>query len=194
MTSAILLAGGASRRMGEDKRFLTYKGQPLLERAIDLLRPIAEELIVTVRKGDGALLPTQKGVRWMADRKAFAGPLTAIAHAIPHCRSEYIIVQACDMPQVTTEALQHLLNTARGHECDVCIPVVGAHRYELPSVFAKGNEQRLMAYLESGKRSIRGYYKRHDVCVVSAELSALQPRTDWVAVLSNWNDRAEVSC
>jgi molybdopterin-guanine dinucleotide biosynthesis protein A len=45
-----ILAGGQSRRMGEDKSFLVLGGTPLIERAIDRLRPQVGQLILNVHQ------------------------------------------------------------------------------------------------------------------------------------------------
>lgn len=104
MFSLVILAGGASRRMGRDKALLDAGDGPLLERSaqlgIDLGLPV---LVVGRTQPDGWPLPD---VRFAADREAGQGPLgglvTALALAAP------ILVIACDLPRLDAECLRWL--------------------------------------------------------------------------------------
>ncbi|NUQ60424.1 MAG: NTP transferase domain-containing protein [Anaerolineales bacterium] len=60
MLSVIIQAGGMSTRMGEDKALKPFLGKPLIERVIERLSPIADELIVTTnRPADYEFLKTR---------------------------------------------------------------------------------------------------------------------------------------
>ena len=64
--SAVLLAGGESRRMGRDKATIVFRGQPLWQRQIALLRDLQpEKIFVSVRKNLPGCRPTQNCF-WMS--------------------------------------------------------------------------------------------------------------------------------
>ena len=52
MLSVSIQAGGQSRRMGHDKALMPFLGRPLIQRVVDRLTPIADELLVTTNNPD----------------------------------------------------------------------------------------------------------------------------------------------
>ena len=52
MLTVCIQAGGASSRMGEDKALKAFLGRPLIQRVVERLAPIAEEVIVTTNNPD----------------------------------------------------------------------------------------------------------------------------------------------
>lgn len=108
--SAVLLAGGESRRMGRDKATLQWCGRPLWEWQIEKLRTLQPERI---------LLSTRSDAFWRADdvdlildNPPSRGPLSGLAGAIAALTSDHLLVLAIDMPFMTTEHLRLLCNLA----------------------------------------------------------------------------------
>ena len=52
MLTIVIQAGGQSSRMGEDKALKLFLGKPLIQRVIERLVPIADEMIVTTNRPD----------------------------------------------------------------------------------------------------------------------------------------------
>ncbi len=91
----VVLAGGASRRMGRDKAALLIGGEPLLRRAVGRLRlALAEVMIV----GSPDLAPLVPGVRVVADEWPQRGPLGALATTLRASEAAWALLVACDMP------------------------------------------------------------------------------------------------
>ena len=83
---AILLAGGLSSRMGQDKATLEIEGQTMLERLLVALRPLVAETVVI--RGVGQTLPriSQELKAWIKvgwDAEEGRGPLQGIVDALP---------------------------------------------------------------------------------------------------------------
>ena len=79
MLTVCIQAGGQSSRMGEDKALKSFLGRPLIQRVVDRLSPIADELIVTTnRPQDFSFLR----VRLIADLKPARGALGGLYTAI----------------------------------------------------------------------------------------------------------------
>ena len=110
--SAIILAGGASCRMGSCKAELLWKGKRLIEHQADKLRQLGiEDIIIS---GYSAEL---EGTRFVPDKFWGKGPLSGIHAGLLQAKSPSCLVTGIDTPLVPLEALQeliicHLKNTA----------------------------------------------------------------------------------
>lgn len=118
--SAAILAGGASRRMGQDKALLNLDGEtrPLLGRAIDRVAPLVEELFIVSPDREEY---RQFGVLMVADRYPGEGPLGGIATALGATTCDRCLVVACDMPFLNPALLRWMLERRDGAE--VFVPV-----------------------------------------------------------------------
>lgn len=95
MLTVCIQAGGQSSRMGEDKALKTFLGRPLIQRVIQRLTPIADEVIVTTnRPQDYSFL----NVRLIPDLKPGRGALGGLYTAIASASHPFVAVVACDMP------------------------------------------------------------------------------------------------
>ena len=108
----LVLAGGASRRMGRDKAALAYHGQPQVRWAHALLARHCERTYVSVRadqRGD----PTRAGLPQVIDGHDGLGPIAGIAAAqAAHPEVAWLVV-ACDLPFLD-DGLLELLVRRRG--------------------------------------------------------------------------------
>jgi len=102
MLSVVIQAGGQSSRMGEDKALKPFLGRPLIQRVIDRLSPIADEMIVTTnRPDDYAFLK----LRLAPDLEPGRGSLGGLHTAIASARMPFVAVVACDMPFASPELI-----------------------------------------------------------------------------------------
>jgi molybdenum cofactor guanylyltransferase len=121
----LILAGGASRRMGQDKAAVLYEGLPLLSRVCTIALQVAVEpsdRVIVLSRSDqdhGPLLPPHCDL-WQEPRATDpaappAGPLQALAWAWPQIPSDWILLLACDLPNLDadrlTQARKHLPQT-----------------------------------------------------------------------------------
>lgn len=100
----LIMAGGQSQRMGEDKATLDFKGRTFIETAWHTLKQLKLDTIFVCGKyPDYPFIP---------DTVAEAGPACAIMHAVKHetvSISDFIIVLPLDMPCLSTSDLQPLI-------------------------------------------------------------------------------------
>ncbi len=95
MLTVVIQAGGQSTRMGENKALKPFLGRPLIQRVVDRLAPIADELLVTTNEpADLAFLQLPLIPDLKPGRGALGGLYTALASA----HQEVVAVVACDMP------------------------------------------------------------------------------------------------
>jgi molybdopterin-guanine dinucleotide biosynthesis protein A len=117
MTSlgAIILCGGASRRMGRDKAVLDWDGARAVDRVAALARAVGAQALVTA----GADL----GLPWVADDTALAGPVGGVLAGARALRTDRLLVLAVDAPTLTVEDLAPLL-AAGGYYEGLPVPMV----------------------------------------------------------------------
>jgi molybdenum cofactor guanylyltransferase len=104
--SAVLLAGGESRRMGKDKATLLFRGKPLWEIQLELLRKLAPTEILVSARADPVWRPA--GVQFIADDPPSRGPLSGLAAALAKARTGHLLALAIDMPFMTEKCLKVL--------------------------------------------------------------------------------------
>jgi len=109
--SAILLAGGRSRRMGVDKATVLIAGEPLWQlqiRVLSGLRPSA--LWVSARTLPPWCPPE---IEVVIDTPPWCGPMSGVAEGLRHLRTSHLLVLAIDLPRMTMEHLLKLCALAR---------------------------------------------------------------------------------
>ena len=109
----VVLAGGASKRMGRDKARIRLRGSSLVEAAAALLGHVVDEVLVADR-GLG-LTPDYRSI---ADGPG-AGPMAGILGAAAQRPDRDLLVLACDLPDVPVPLLQRLAEPTRE---DACVP------------------------------------------------------------------------
>lgn len=107
--TGVVLAGGASRRMGRDKAALDLGGRPLLAWAVDALRAAFDEVVVVGPAERATLVPN---VPVVADAYPGQGPLGGIATALRQLGAGRIFVAACDMPFLSPALARYLAELA----------------------------------------------------------------------------------
>ncbi len=104
--------------MGEDKALKLFLGRPLIQRVIDRLKPVADEIIITTnRPADYEFL----GLRLMPDLKPGRGALGGLYTAIASATHPLTAVVACDMPFASSIFFEGARRLMVSSEADVVI-------------------------------------------------------------------------
>ncbi len=148
MASAVILAGGKSTRMGENKAFLRFDGHTLIEREIKTLKRVFPEVIIA---GDPELY---KGLadRVVQDIIPGAGPLGGIQAGLTCAANDVVFVAACDLPYVDGEMAVFIAEKTRGF--DAAVPCIGGRLQPLFAAYRKTCLGPVNRYLESGGRRV----------------------------------------
>lgn len=173
--SAIVLAGGRSRRLGQDKRRLRVFGedQPtLLEQTVLTATQLCADVVVVLNDAESwAQLPA----RLVPDQYADAGPLGGIYSGLQAAQFETALVVACDMPFLNLALLRAML--ARPGEYDVLVPrslgaqrTRNAHAVEpLHAVYRRSCLAPIQALLQQGERRVAALLDVVRVAFVEAD-------------------------
>lgn len=118
MLTVCIQAGGQSSRMGEDKALKTFLGRPLIQRVIERVAPIADEMIVTTNHPENYSF---LNVPLIPDLKPGRGPLGGLYTAIASASHPFVAVVACDMPFASAIFLDAATKLMVQEEADVVI-------------------------------------------------------------------------
>lgn len=105
----LVLAGGRSRRMGQDKASLIWEGQCLWRRQAELLRQCGLPLVISVRPEQDLPGLRTNDFEVIPDSVTDAGPLAGFLSAWAHYPEHALLTVACDLPLLDLQTIEHLL-------------------------------------------------------------------------------------
>lgn len=159
--AGIILAGGASRRMGRDKATLPYEGTTLVERMVSVLKPRCAPIFVIAAPGQA--LPALDA-EVLRDEVRGVGPLLATGRglrAAAEAGSELAFVAAVDMPLLTVDLIDELAGPAVRLGADVVLPWDGRDHF-LAGIYRTELAGRVADLVAAGERSMRALVERVD--------------------------------
>jgi molybdopterin-guanine dinucleotide biosynthesis protein A len=107
--TAIVMAGGQSRRMGGgDKTRKLWKGRPLIQHVIDVVSPFVVEVIVAC--GQQNRSTDLDGVRFVTDKKSGIGPIAGIHAGLTAGNTDWFLVVAGDMPRLSKPLIEQIVS------------------------------------------------------------------------------------
>jgi molybdopterin-guanine dinucleotide biosynthesis protein A len=149
--------------MGRDKALLDIAGMPLIERTVTQLEGRFAELLVSVRHSEDYPFITHRKV---ADRLPGQGPLMAIACSLECSRTDLNFFVSCDVPELSFELIERLLQAAR--RGDGAVAVTSEGRVEpLFAVYRKSLLSAITEHLARGHRKVTDIYAGHEIIRVS---------------------------
>lgn len=171
--SGIVLAGGRSSRLGQDKALLPLPGgRSLIAHVVARLAPLVSEVVVVATDGERlGPLPA----RLVPDVFPDGGALGGIYAGLAAAREEHSLVVACDMPLLNLPLLRHLLALPR--DFDVLLPRLADGQVEpLHAVYSKACLEPIRRQLAAGRHRIISFLGDVRVRYVEeAELRRLDP-------------------
>lgn len=164
--AAILVAGGAGRRLGNPaggKAAVDVGGRPLLQRVVDAVTESVTRLVIV--RAAGQQLPALRASSGVAvdvivDSQTDAGPLAAAVDGLrflvkvsepPRC----CLLAACDLPQLSPVVVRHLLTACEQTDAWV-VPRVAGHLQPLLSAVPLAVLPLIEQHTGSGRRDLRG--------------------------------------
>ncbi|MBT7996711.1 MAG: molybdenum cofactor guanylyltransferase [Bacteroidetes bacterium] len=130
--NGIILCGGKSSRMGKDKGLLKFDGKSLMENAISILKPYADQIIICSNNTNYK----QFNYPVIPDIIKDIGPAAGILTGLNYSNTDYNIVISCDTPFVDAALIDHLLLSHKSN-FDATIPVHGQHVEPLVGIYSK---------------------------------------------------------
>jgi molybdopterin-guanine dinucleotide biosynthesis protein A len=154
----VVLAGGESRRFGSNKALALLGGRRLVDRVLNALAAVCDEVIVV----GGDPLPDLEA-RHVRDEVPGQGPLGGLVTAFRSTGAPSVLLAGCDLPLVHPDLLRALVTRAAGW--DAVVPVSGGHLHALCALYARScislaedalarGERRMHIFL-AGVRALR---------------------------------------
>jgi molybdopterin-guanine dinucleotide biosynthesis protein A len=131
--SVVVQAGGESKRMGQSKATVPFKGRPLIKHMVERLASAADEFIITTNEPQNLAFLAKDypelNIKLVTDDYDFRGALPGLHTALNAASNPFVAVVACDMvfasaPLVLAEAYEMAKTDA-----DIVVPV-NSHGYE----------------------------------------------------------------
>jgi len=162
--TGIVLAGGASRRMGRNKALLDLGGRPLIARVVERLAVVCAEVLVVA----GDVEPYgELGVPLVEDRFRGVGVLGGLHAGLEAAAHELALAVGCDMPFLRPDLLQAFARWADGF--DVAILRQGEQVEPLHGAYRRTCLPAIETAIQAGRRRIISFFQHVQVRYVMPE-------------------------
>lgn len=147
--TAVVLAGGKSKRFGSPKSIVRFDGKNLIAIAIDLARQICNRTIIIK---DDEKIPLLNGIKSFKDIHPGKGPIGGVQSALTFSETENIAILPVDMPLLCVEIYNHLASIKK---INTPVVAISTHGMEpLVSIWSKSNLTRINQSIEKNILSL----------------------------------------
>lgn len=129
--TGIVLAGGASSRMGTDKGLLNLNGQPMIQPILNVLEKVCTECMIVTNN-----MAYQKfGIKLVNDQQQGKGPLMGIVSGLTASQTKHNIIMSCDTPYVSEKLIHFIIQHKEGY--DLVLPQNNGQLHPLIGYYSK---------------------------------------------------------
>lgn len=165
--TSIVLAGGKSLRLGRSKALEVIGGRSLIERVVERLEPVSNQLLIVTSK-EQSDLPAIHGAEVLIDLYSGRGPLGGIYTGLVAAQSSQSIAVACDMPFINSELLCHMVDLSE--DFDVVVPRWKSGWIEpLHAIYSKSCLTNMRVWVENKQLGIHSLFDELRVRYVEEE-------------------------
>jgi molybdopterin-guanine dinucleotide biosynthesis protein A len=183
--SAVLLAGGKSRRMGQDKAAILFRNAPLWQNQIDLLRKLQFEKLFVSTPADPPWRPAD--IEFVPDKQPSRGPLSGIAAALSRLQSGHLLVLAIDMPFMTESYLRGLCQKVAGG--GGVVPMIENRAEPLAAIYPRDAYDEVVDALSGSDFSLQSLVRK---LVAAGKLQPIQVCDEEKACFRNLNEPGDL--
>ncbi|MBI5193111.1 MAG: molybdenum cofactor guanylyltransferase [Nitrospirae bacterium] len=185
--TGIILVGGKSRRMGQDKAVMSVGGKKVFRRILDVFEPLFDEiLIVTDKKGKFA----DYGYHEVVDLIPESGPMGGIYTGLFYAKSDKVFAASCDLPFLHSTPVTAIINEAQ--EYDIVVPEISGRLHPLHAVYSKRCMPYIIKRIENKERNITRFITETDeLTVKKIQMTGLNQEDVWAQTVFNMNTLEE---
>jgi molybdopterin-guanine dinucleotide biosynthesis protein A len=157
--SGALIAGGHSRRMGTDKAFLDWRGEPLWKCQAEKLRSLnPAQLFLSCRREQP--FPSQPDITPVYDAWPDRGPLGGIASCLKNCTQPLLVVLGIDLTLLPASFLQWLLTKTTAECGAVTVQQSGTAFEPLAAVYPRAMLALAEEQIAGGRLAMQEFIRR----------------------------------
>ena len=169
--TGIILSGGKSTRMGENKAFIELEGVPIVRRIYTLFKELFQEVIIVTNQQE---LFKNFDSKIYSDLIPNQGALGGLYTGLFFSTFQYSFCVACDMPFIKKALVQYIINHIEGE--DVIVPRTEDGLQPLHAIYSKNCLDPIKIIMEQGKYKIIDFYNQVNVKIVEEkEFTVLDP-------------------
>lgn len=172
--AVIILAGGKSSRMGEDKAGMSIKGIPLIRRIHDVITEcqdgsltLADSIYVITPWADKYQQVLPVTCQFIAETQPHQGALIGFAQGLSQITSTWVLLLACDLPNLSTVMIQtwidELIQVSPQKIAYLPRNPDGKGWEPLCGFYRRSCIESLLEYINAGGRSFQGWLAASDV-------------------------------
>lgn len=161
-TTAIILSGGRGSRVGNaDKGLLPWGDSSLVAAVLERIEPQVDQIIISCNRNREEY--EAFGYPLVGDELPdYQGPLAGIASALEALTTERAVVVPCDCPTLPSDLVLRLSQALDAKSLHICWAYDGERNQYLFCAMQRSVLPGLLAYLESGQRSVHGWQQQID--------------------------------
>lgn len=158
--TALVLAGGKSRRMGgRDKGLLPFGDGLLIGQVIDAVRPQVADVMISANRNQSAY--AEFGYRVLGDPiDDFQGPLAGFLAGLRALQTDYLLTLPCDGPYVCDDLARRLADGLRRAGAQIAVAHDGDRLQPVYALLHRSTLRSLEQVLAEGERKIDRWYPR----------------------------------
>ncbi len=173
--SGIILSGGKSKRMGQNKAFIKINGIPIIQRIYNLFKKLFEEIIIVTNEKELFLNFDAKIYSDIIPQK---GALGGLYTGLFFSSFKYSFCVACDMPFLSESLITFLLNKIED-DLDVIVPQTEDGFHPLHAIYSKRCVEPIKKIIDENKYKIIDLYPLVNVKIVNEkEFLFLDPKKE----------------
>jgi molybdopterin-guanine dinucleotide biosynthesis protein A len=150
--TGLIIAGGRSRRLGVDKRFLEIGGRPCIQRVIEAYQGLFKEVLIVADATEPFMSLGVKVVVDLIQGRATLGGLYTGLHFASHDR---VFAAASDMPWLSPAAIRVVIDQAESG--DIVIPDLAGKLQPMHAAYAKTCLPVLRSLVEAGRLKVQDF-------------------------------------
>ena len=184
--TALILAGGKSRRFGSDKARLRLHDRDIVEMLAEECAKVCREVLVITDSGCKFLPPRVDFFREVADNYRESGPMGGLQAGLAAARYDLCLLTACDMPLLTAPLMELFLKHSQGH--DIVLPQDGEDIEPMFGVYRKSLLPAVEDLLAAKRRSLLNLTRESDTLLLPKDVWQAAAASEDVFFNINYTD------